>query len=268
MARSKGMTKTGGRRKGTPNKLTVDLKEMILGALNAKGGQRYLEQQATENPVAFLVLVGKILPLTLQGNSQQPITFQVVTGVSRTVDANDRACRENTEDGPPGPVHWWAHFSVGGYGSSWQGSKKTTVEDGLCLSMSSLVKKKALVAGSWTRGSWQWSYEGSEPHARIGYEANLVDAEAAWLRLTYTASGNPMDYRVRLVTTEPTYGGCRWWFLCPLARQDGGPPRRVAKLYLPPAGGISEAAKRTSSPKRRARRAGNSTGSIDGWLPI
>jgi hypothetical protein len=26
------------------------------------------------------------------------------------------------------------------------------------------------------------------------------------------------------------------WFLCPLARQDGGPPRRVAKLYLPPGG--------------------------------
>ena len=100
----------------------------------------------------------------------------------------------------------------------------------MCLSMSSLVKKKALVAGSWTRGSWQWSYEGSEPHARIGYEANLVDAEAAWLRLTYTASGNPMDYRVRLVTTEPTYGGCRWWFLCPLARQDGGPPRRWRSL--------------------------------------
>ena len=45
-----------------------------------------------------------------------------------------------------------------------------------------------------------------------------------------------MDYRVRLVTTEPTYGGRRWWFLCPLARQDGGPPRRVAKLYLPPGG--------------------------------
>ncbi len=45
-----------------------------------------------------------------------------------------------------------------------------------------------------------------------------------------------MDYRVRLVTTEPTYGGRRWWFLCPLTRQDGGPPRRVAKLYLPPGG--------------------------------
>jgi hypothetical protein len=28
--------------------------------------------------------------------------------------------------------------------------------------------------------------------------------------------------------------GHRWWFLCPLARKDGGPPRRAAKLYLPP----------------------------------
>ena len=43
-----------------------------------------------------------------------------------------------------------------------------------------------------------------------------------------------MDYRVRLVTTIPTYGGLRWWFICPLVRRDGGPPRRVAKLYLPP----------------------------------
>jgi hypothetical protein len=87
------------------------------------------------------------------------------------------------------------------------------------------------VPGSWTRGSWLWSYEGSEPH--VSYEANLVDPDAAWPKLSYTASGNPMDYRVRLVTTKPTFGGRRWWFLCPLARKDGGPPRRVAKLYLP-----------------------------------
>jgi hypothetical protein len=81
-----------------------------------------------------------------------------------------------------------------------------------------------------------WSYEGSEPHARIGYEANLIDPNAAGLRLTFTASGNPMDYRIRLVTTQPTYGGRRWWFLCPLARKERGPPRRAAKLYLPAGG--------------------------------
>lgn len=45
-----------------------------------------------------------------------------------------------------------------------------------------------------------------------------------------------MDYRIRLDTTKPNYGGLRWWFICPLVRQDGGPPRRVAKLYLPPGG--------------------------------
>jgi hypothetical protein len=36
------------------------------------------------------------------------------------------------------------------------------------------------------------------------------------------------------MTSQPTYGGHRWWFVCPLVRRDGGSPRRVAKLYLPP----------------------------------
>jgi hypothetical protein len=33
-------------------------------------------------------------------------------------------------------------------------------------------------------------------------------------------------------TSTPHYGELRWWFICPLARNDGGPPRRVAKRYL------------------------------------
>jgi hypothetical protein len=61
-----------------------------------------------------------------------------------------------------------------------------------------------------------------------------MDPETAWLRLHYQWRGEAIDYRVQLVTTKPTYGGLRWWFICPLARRDGGPPRRVAKLYLPP----------------------------------
>jgi hypothetical protein len=51
-----------GRVKGTPNKATKEIKQMIEGALHALGGQKYLEQQAMENPVAFMGLVGKILP--------------------------------------------------------------------------------------------------------------------------------------------------------------------------------------------------------------
>src|SRR3954451_24909012 len=126
---------------------------------------------------------------------------------------------------------------MGGYGSGWQGSKKARVEDCLVLSATALVRKRALVAGAWTSGSWCWNYEGeAAPHATVGDEASLVDSPDAWLRLPSRAGGEPVDYRVRLVTTRPTYGGLRWWFVSPLVRRDGGPPRRAAKLYLPPGG--------------------------------
>ena len=65
--------KTGGRKKGTPNKLTAALKDMILTALDNKGGVEYLERQAEANPTAFLTLVGKVLPLTIGGDPDAPI---------------------------------------------------------------------------------------------------------------------------------------------------------------------------------------------------
>ena len=89
--------------------------------------------------------------------------------------------------------------------------------------------------GVGTFGSWCWTHDGDDkPFATIGYEADLTDQDDAWLRLHYQAGGEPVDCKVRLVTTTPHYGGLRWWFICPLVRRDGGPPRRVAKLYLPP----------------------------------
>jgi len=56
-----------GRVKGVPNKLTADLKKMILGALEDAGGQAYLAKQANESPGAFLTLIGKILPMQMTG---------------------------------------------------------------------------------------------------------------------------------------------------------------------------------------------------------
>ncbi len=38
---------------------------MIEGALEAKGGQAWLERQMDENPAAFLTLLGKTLPRDL-----------------------------------------------------------------------------------------------------------------------------------------------------------------------------------------------------------
>jgi hypothetical protein len=65
--------KTGGRRKGTPNKLTGTLKEMILQSLANIGGTQYLEQAAKEHPAAYLALIGRVLPLQVQENSGDPL---------------------------------------------------------------------------------------------------------------------------------------------------------------------------------------------------
>ncbi len=61
--------KTGGRKKGTPNKMTGALKEMILQALDEQpgGGIGYLKLQAQENPNAFMSLLGRVLPMQVTG---------------------------------------------------------------------------------------------------------------------------------------------------------------------------------------------------------
>lgn len=51
-----------GRPAGEPNKITTDLRSMVLGALDRAGGETYLAMQAEESPAAFLALVGKCLP--------------------------------------------------------------------------------------------------------------------------------------------------------------------------------------------------------------
>jgi hypothetical protein len=61
-----------GKKKGTPNKLTRDLKQAILGALEAAGGKGgsigYLRLLAINNSSAFASLLGKCLPHTLSAD--------------------------------------------------------------------------------------------------------------------------------------------------------------------------------------------------------
>lgn len=58
----------GGRQKGTLNKVDQSIKDMIVGALCAVGGVEYLARQAEQNPVAFMGLVGRAMPLQLAGH--------------------------------------------------------------------------------------------------------------------------------------------------------------------------------------------------------
>lgn len=75
-------TKTGGRKKGTPNKVTGDLRAMVLGALDKAGGETYLQKQAMENPPAFMALVGKCLPKDIKIGGALKLKVSLI-GVSR-----------------------------------------------------------------------------------------------------------------------------------------------------------------------------------------
>ena len=60
------------------------------------------------------------------------------------------------------------------------------------------------------------------------------------LRLEYTVVNNTsgerkdFDYVVSLVTTPCHFGGVRWWFICPLTKNNVPCQRRCRYLYLPP----------------------------------
>lgn len=64
----KGEKKPNQGKRG-PNKVTKELKDMILQALDGAGGVAYLQKCANEprTAAAFLGLVGKVLPMTVQG---------------------------------------------------------------------------------------------------------------------------------------------------------------------------------------------------------
>ena len=66
-----------GRPKGSPNKTTALLKDAILQAADRAGGKAgligYLETQAVENPGPFLSLLGKVMPLQVEGPEGKPL---------------------------------------------------------------------------------------------------------------------------------------------------------------------------------------------------
>ena len=75
MAR-KTMPAGPGRPKGCKNKIPSDLKQMILGALENKGGQAWIEDQMDANPTAFMTLLGKVLPTQIQGDPNAPLVVK------------------------------------------------------------------------------------------------------------------------------------------------------------------------------------------------
>ena len=75
-ARPKPPNAGKGRKKGIPNKTTALLKDAILRAAEGAGGKDgligYLKTQASKNPGPFMSLLGKVLPMQVTGDPENP----------------------------------------------------------------------------------------------------------------------------------------------------------------------------------------------------
>lgn len=89
MAGKGGKQPGAGRPKGVPNKLNGDIKAMIVGALQDAGGREYLTARAFDQPVAFMHLIGRVLPLQVTGENGAPISvdFRWADATPPTIDA-------------------------------------------------------------------------------------------------------------------------------------------------------------------------------------
>jgi hypothetical protein len=72
MAKAKGSPKTGGRKKGTSNKFTKNVREAILAAFEEAGGVDYLRRVAKEDPKTFCTLLGKTMSTVVAGDEDKP----------------------------------------------------------------------------------------------------------------------------------------------------------------------------------------------------
>ena len=62
-----GARKNSGRPKGSKDKGNAMIREMIVQALDAAGGVSYLQEKAESHPQAFLALIGKVMPIQVEG---------------------------------------------------------------------------------------------------------------------------------------------------------------------------------------------------------
>ena len=73
--------KTGGRTKGTPNRLTSELRDLMLGALDDLGGREWVVERARERPELMFQMLGRLLPRDVKLDAERDVTIKVVTGV-------------------------------------------------------------------------------------------------------------------------------------------------------------------------------------------
>lgn len=94
---------------------------------------------------------------------------------------------------------------------------------------------------SYQSGGIKWTYGLGGSESSIGFSVVKEDWGTKWektyLKLNYTQTDRrsgekeDMDYRVNLATTPCNLGGKRYWFICPLTKNNIPCNRRVGVLF-------------------------------------
>lgn len=118
---------------------------------------------------------------------------------------------------------------MGGFGSGRYGGRPTA-DMSKKIDLAWMIRGGKAAPGQWISGRLNWSY-GGRPAGSISYVANIENEQNAYPLLQFwRGSGEEKRYveqNVRLVFTQPNFGGRRWWMICPAKGI------RVAKLYMP-----------------------------------
>jgi hypothetical protein len=64
--------------KGTPNKVTTDLRQAIINALDRAGGEEWFLRLARKDKRSFTSLVGKLLPTQVTGKDGGPLELEMI----------------------------------------------------------------------------------------------------------------------------------------------------------------------------------------------
>lgn len=78
MAGKGGKRQGAGRKKGVPNKITKTVREAIINAFFAGGGEAYLRRLMTSDPKAFCTLLGKTMPTVVAGDAENPVALRML----------------------------------------------------------------------------------------------------------------------------------------------------------------------------------------------
>lgn len=84
----KGHPRYGGRKKGTPNHITTDLKQAIINALDKLGGEAWFVDLGKRDKKSFSNLIGRCIPTKIVGADDGALKVQMA--VDRLASLSDK----------------------------------------------------------------------------------------------------------------------------------------------------------------------------------